>query len=337
LFTQQGKTGSVATGNWVTPGTTFYLVDVSQPSAPVPLASTTPVVKQGVPPAFSINPNPIYAPYNSSGTLLGTANLSWNSPLTLNVEIRVGSPSGPALVPNGGPTGTATATGWVTNGMTFYLIDLGTGTVLNTATADVQLQPESGYLLLSQNPVNVPAGQQYGTANLTWSSATATTVQVHVGSPNGPLFTQGAAQGSATASGWIQNGTVLYLQDVSNGQPLTSQFTIATQTVSFLSTVPTASFQASPNPIPVPQGTQFGTTTFYWSAIASVATTEIHIGAPNGPLFAQGSTSGTATATGWVADGTTFYLQDVTKQKPLTSLNTLGTVTVHFQQFPSGK
>ena len=84
-------------------------------------------------------------------------------------------------------------------------------------------------------------------------------------------------------------------------------------------------------------GTQFGTTTFYWSAIDSVITTEIHIGAPDGPLFAQGSTSGSATASGWVADGTVFYLQDVTKQKPLTSLNTLGTVTVHLQQFPLGQ
>ncbi|MFZ0591283.1 MAG: hypothetical protein WAM39_12420 [Bryobacteraceae bacterium] len=337
LFTQQGPSGSVTTGNWVTPGLTFYLVDVSQPSVPVPLASTTPVVKQGVPPSFTISPDPIYVPYSSSGVLTGTANMSWNSPLTSNVEIRVGSPTGSVLMANGGPTGTATATGWVTNGTVFYLIDSGTGAVLNTATAYVQLQPESGYLLLAQNPVNVPAGQQYGTANLVWSSSNATTVQVHVGSPSGPLFTQGGPQGTATASGWIENGTVLYLQDVSTGQPLTSQFTIATQTVSFLPTVPTASFQASPNPIPVPEGTQFATTTFYWTAIASVITTEIHIGAPNGPLFAQGSTSGTATASGWVTDGTTFYLQDVTKQKPLTSLNTLGTVTVHFQQFPPGQ
>jgi uncharacterized protein (TIGR03437 family) len=336
LFTQQGNSGTVTTGNWVTPGTTFYLVDVSQPSVPIPLASTTPVVKEGVPPAFSISPDPIYAPYNSSGPLVGTANMSWNSPLTSNVEIHVGSPTGPLLA-TGSTSGTATASGWVTNGTVFYLVDSGTGAVLNSAIAYVQLQPESGYLLLAQNPVNVPAGQQFSSATLNWSSSNATTVQIHIGSPSGPLFTQGGPQGTATASGWIQNGTVLYLQDVSTGQPLTSQFTIATQTVSFLPTVPTASFQASPNPIPVSPGTQFATTTFYWTAIASVITVEIHIGAPDGPLFAQGSTSGTATASGWVTDGTTFYLQDVTKQKALTSLNTLGTVTVHFQQFPPGQ
>ena len=224
----------------------------------------------------------------------------------------------------------------MSDGLTFYLVDAGTGVTLNTVTAQVQLQPESGYLLISQNPGMNPPNQP-GSATLTWSSTTASTVQVRIGSPSGSLFTQGGAQGSATAGGWVNDGTVFYLQDVSNGQPLTSQFTIATQTAQFIPTTPTASFQASPNPVPVAPGTQFASTTFYWTAIASVITTEIHIGAPNGPLFAQGSTSGTATASGWVADGTTFYLQDVTKGKALTSLNTLGIVTVHLQQFPLGQ
>jgi hypothetical protein len=64
---------------------------------------------------------------------------------------------------------------------------------------------------------------------------------------------------------------------------------------------------------------------------------EIHVNAPDGPLFARGPAVGNATVTGWVADGTTFYLQDVTRQKPLTLLNTLGTVTMHLQQFPLGQ
>jgi hypothetical protein len=334
LFTQQGNSGSVTTGFWVFPGTTFYLVDVSDPAAPFTLASATPIVRENVAPTFTIN-NPIYAAYSPNGELYGNATLTWNSPLTYNAEVHVGSPSGP-LLSKGGPNGTATATGWVTNGMTFYLVDSGTGAVLNTVTANVQLQPESGYLLLAQNPVqNDPNG--LGSATLNWSSTTASTVEIHLNSPTGPVLAVGGSQGTATATDWVKNGDVFYLQDISNGQPRTSQFTIGTQTVRFIPTVPTASFQASPNPIPVTAGTQFGTTTFYWKAIDSVITTEIHVGSPDGPLLAQGSTAGTATASGWVADGTTFYLQDVTKQKPLTSLNTLGTVTIHLQQFPLGQ
>jgi hypothetical protein len=334
LFAQVGPSGSATTGYWVFPGTTFYLVDVSDPSAPFTLATATPVVKQNVSPAFFVN-NPIYAAYNPNGELLGNATLTWASPLTPNVEVHVGSPNGPLLT-KGSASGTATATGWVTDGMTFYLVDSDTGSVLNTTTASVQLQPESGYLLLAQNPVqNDP--NQFGSATLNWSSTTASTVEIHVDSPAGPLFTRGGSEGVATASGWVKNGQVFYLQDVSNGQPLTSQFTIGTQTVQFTSATPTTSFQASPNPVPVPAGTEFSNTTLYWSAPSSVTLVEIHINAPDGPLFARGPAAGTATASGWVADGTTFYLQDVTRQKPLTLLNTLGTVTMHLQQFPLGQ
>ena len=129
LFTQQGTSGSVTTGNRVTPGTAFYLIDVSQPSVPIVLTSVTPVVKEVWLRLFTITSDPVYAPYNSTGTRLGTATMSWNSPLTSNVQIHVGSPDGPVLA-NGGSSGTATATGWVTDGTVFYLVDSGTGATL---------------------------------------------------------------------------------------------------------------------------------------------------------------------------------------------------------------
>lgn len=335
LFTAGGPSGSATTGLWVFPGTTFYLVDVSNSGAPFTLATATPVVKENVAPTFFIT-NPVYATYNPNGELMGNATVTWDSPLTTNAEVHIGSPTGP-LFTAGGPSGTATASGWVTNGTKFYLVDANTGVVLNTAIANVQLQPESGYLLLAQNPVQGDPNQTASVA-LSWSSNTATTVEVHVDSPNGPLFTGGGPQASSVPTGnWVKNGQVFYLQDVSNGQPLTSQFTIATQTVQFIGTSPNTSFQASPNPIPVTTGTEFGSTTLYWSAPSWVVTAEIHINSPDGPLFTHGSNIGAATASGWVADGTTFYLQDVTRQKPLTLLNTLGIFTVHLQQFPLGQ
>ena len=53
---------------------------------------------------------------------------------------------------------------------------------------------------------------------------------------------------------------------------------------------------------------------------------------PTGPLFASGGNSGSATTGEWVTDGMTFYLQDVTGNKALTTSGTIGTVVVHLQQ-----
>jgi hypothetical protein len=174
----------------------------------------------------------------------------------------------------------------------------------------------------------VSPGQVFGSTTFNWFSTTASTIEIHVGAPDGPLFARGPAQGSASTLDWVTNGTTFYLQDVSNGQPLTSQFTIATQTAQLTSVQPQASFQASPNPILISRGTSFGTTTLYWNA-PSATNTEIHVGAPNGPLFASGNSQGNAVTADWVSDGLVFYLQDVSGGKALDSTGTLATVTAH--------
>ncbi len=93
------------------------------------------------------------------------------------------------------------------------------------------------------------------------------------------------------------------------------------------------SLTADPNPIPVGNNALSGATTLSWSAPNGV-NVQIHIGSPSGPVFAGGGNRGSAQTGSWVADGTTFYLQDVTDGKPLTSDYTLATVVVHLQ--PSG-
>lgn len=331
LFAWSNNSGSMATPTWVTPGTTFYLVDANTREV---LKAVTPAVSFNVPPSFTIAPSPIYAPYTPNG-FLGTATLSWNSPLSSNVEIHLNAPDGP-LFARGNSQGSATTGAWVANGMTFYLQDVSNGWPLTsdhtlaTRIASVQQQPESGYLLAAQNPVQIAPGQ-FGSATLNWSTTTASNVEVHVGAPNGPLFARGPAQGSGTASGWVSDGTVFYLQDVSNGQPLTSQFTIATQTIAATTNQPQAAFEANSNPILVPAGTQVGATTLYWNAPSSVVTAEVHVGAPDGPLVMRGPNVGNGQTGEWVTDGMVFYLQDVTKGKPLTPANTLASLTVHLQ------
>jgi hypothetical protein len=90
------------------------------------------------------------------------------------------------------------------------------------------------------------------------------------------------------------------------------------------------SLTASPNPIPV-MGAADGATTIGWNA-PNAANVEIHIGSPNGPLFASGGNQGSVQTGPWVAEGTTFYLQDVSGGKPLTASNTLATLVVHLQR-----
>jgi hypothetical protein len=72
--------------------------------------------------------------FNSDCALgLGTATLTWSGATGL-VEIRVGQPNGPALTAFTNPSGSAVTGRWVTDGMTFYLVDQA-GTVEASVTA----------------------------------------------------------------------------------------------------------------------------------------------------------------------------------------------------------
>ena len=91
------------------------------------------------------------------------------------------------------------------------------------------------------------------------------------------------------------------------------------------------SLAASPNPIPVTGSGVLGMTTLTWMA-PGVQAVEIHIGSPDGILFAGGGSRGSADTGLWVRDGMTFYLQDISGDKPLTAENTLAAVVVHLQK-----
>jgi cytochrome c551/c552 len=90
------------------------------------------------------------------------------------------------------------------------------------------------------------------------------------------------------------------------------------------------SLTANPNPIPVAAGARVGQTTISWSA-PDVQFIEIHVDSPNGTLFTLEGNRGSLQTGVWVAEGTTFYLQDVSGGKPLTADYTLATLVVHLQ------
>ncbi|PWU04644.1 MAG: hypothetical protein C5B51_16310, partial [Terriglobia bacterium] len=92
-----------------------------------------------------------------------------------------------------------------------------------------------------------------------------------------------------------------------------------------------ATLTATPNPIPVTGGSSLGATTLTWNA-PNADTIEIHVGSPSGPTFTRWANRGSMTTGTWVAEGTTFYLQDVSGGLPLTAANTVATLVMHVQR-----
>jgi glycosyltransferase involved in cell wall biosynthesis/peptidoglycan/xylan/chitin deacetylase (PgdA/CDA1 family) len=87
------------------------------------------------------------------------------------------------------------------------------------------------------------------------------------------------------------------------------------------------SIKAIPNPVRISMNTGVGETLISWWP-GSADKVEIHVDSPDGPIFAEATTSGSAATGKWVRNGMTFYLQDVSDGLPLTSANTLATTQI---------
>lgn len=87
---------------------------------------------------------------------------------------------------------------------------------------------------------------------------------------------------------------------------------------------------AEPNPFR-PDSEGQGRATVSWMTYATNKV-EVHLDAPDGPLFARSGPGVFSQETGqWVRDGTTLYLQNVSRGLPLTAENTIATVTFRRQ------
>lgn len=90
----------------------------------------------------------------------------------------------------------------------------------------VQVWRNGATLTAFPNPIPVTGGAD-GTATITWNAPNAQYVEIHIGSPKGPLFTYEGNHGSIQTGPWVSEGLTFYLQDVSGGLPLTSASTLA--------------------------------------------------------------------------------------------------------------
>ena len=86
-------------------------------------------------------------------------------------------------------------------------------------------------LTASPNPVPVTSNSIVGVTTLSWNAPGAQVIEIHVGSPDGPLLTRSGNRGSLATGPWVTDGTTFYLQDVTGGNALTSDYTLATLVV----------------------------------------------------------------------------------------------------------
>ncbi len=274
---------------------------------------------------FTGSPDP-FTP-NSKG--VGQITLMWSAPGVSTAEVHLSSPSG-QLFTRGTGSGSAMTGVWVTNGMTFYLQDVSAstpGTTLATYTvpsAGTAGLPPNTNLLASMND-----GQQ-----LFYSATAPTVLEVHLFIPSGPLLARmGPVQGMVYTGPWVFNGMRFYLQDASNGNPLTYQHTVATAIASVSTSQPGTNgviFGPTPGVVWDSENTGLGSTGLYWNAPGTSAL-QVRVGAPNGPLFAETGSYGFGEMTGWVRAGMALYLQNASSGEPASAANTLATSTVDLQ------
>jgi len=93
--------------------------------------------------------------------------------------------------------------------------------------ADVSPATNGSFFRATPNPawgVNGGAAQ----VTLSWNAPGTTSVEIHIGSPNGANMGPQLPAGAVTTGQWVSDGMTFYLQDVSGGKPLTAENTLGT-------------------------------------------------------------------------------------------------------------
>ncbi|HWF46699.1 MAG TPA: hypothetical protein VG168_06820 [Bryobacteraceae bacterium] len=73
----------------------------------------------------------------------------------------------------------------------------------------------------------VPTTPRLGVTTLSWHAPVAK-VEIHVSSPDGPLFAAGGSDGHAETGRWVTNNMTFYLQDATASKPAALSATLAT-------------------------------------------------------------------------------------------------------------
>lgn len=85
----------------------------------------------------------------------------------------------------------------------------------------------TGAIAVHPDPLEITDPRFFGAVTLSWTTQGADAVEVHVGAPDGPLFSGTSSSGNQETGLWVHDGMEFYLQDVSDGLPLTVENTLA--------------------------------------------------------------------------------------------------------------
>ncbi|MGH9654292.1 MAG: hypothetical protein ACRD6B_12615 [Bryobacteraceae bacterium] len=167
--------------------------------------------------SLSVSPNPVYVADNSG---LAQVTLYYYAPGYSDIAIYVSGPD-KLLCEGGGGSGSCTTGKWVTNGMTFYMVDATTGQYLTATTVTVTMAtPNVGFSAIF-NPVVVGSAGQQGTTTFFYNAPGYSSVSVHIGVSKAFVCSSGGNSGACTASN-INNGDDFLLIDDSTGNVIAS-------------------------------------------------------------------------------------------------------------------
>ena len=84
----------------------------------------------------------------------------------------------------------------------------------------------SGSIRAFPNPASARDGQAAASVTLSWRSRRTEFVEVRAGAPDGPLVSRTGPSGQTTTGPWVHNGMLFFLQNVSDGVPLSPEGTL---------------------------------------------------------------------------------------------------------------
>ena len=213
LFSDVGSSGSAATGNWVSDGMNFSLVDPAT-SSPVSTVTVHTAAASNGQITFTANPSPITL---AAGTSVGKTTLSWNAPGYSALQIRVDGVLFDAGLPASGSVDTGT---WVSDGTSFSLVDSASNHTIATLTVHTTATTGQATFAANPNPITLTSGTSVGKTTLTWNAPGNSGLQIWV---DGVLFDAGLpASGSVDTGNWVSDGTSFALVNPGSGQTLAS-------------------------------------------------------------------------------------------------------------------
>lgn len=157
------------------------------------------------------NTNGIFLTADVQGTIIRRNLFAGNPPVQVNLDHTAGSGYD---IKNLSPPGVNTFSGNVCL------------TSINAPCAFV-----APSLTASPNPIPVAGNGLVGSTTLSWNAPDVQLIEIHVSSPDGPLFASAGYRGSIQTGNWVSEGLTFYLQDVTGGKPLTADYTLASLVV----------------------------------------------------------------------------------------------------------